>query len=384
MHVEHPYLFNFAASYSQGGYKRLHEYARWFDRNGGAWFAIHPHCEHLRAEFPTNRFFVVSQSHFKRLYDDSSYLDEIGRTIGQPELYYAYGIPLYRRFGRVNWFHLQNVLTIGTHDVPLSTFHRLKFRLLGHRFRRGFEFADVISAESSYSLGLIDMAAPQKLFLSVNGSDDELESLRGRRVDPCEDVATAVGTISYKALGESFRTFQTLQARHRDLKLTIIGDARPVPGWLRRHPDVSCRGTLARAAVIDCLRRSRFYISSTYAENSYNGAAEGAYLANESFISDIPPHRELLVGESAERIYIPGLHRPILHLLRNQLKGVNLKSWHSVVTEMIARVERERHGRNSPVEGAPEVTDQPARRLIPSARVASIRPLRKTSRARRL
>jgi glycosyltransferase involved in cell wall biosynthesis len=344
MRVAYPYLFNFAASYSQGGYKRLHEYARWFDRNGGAWFAIHPHCEHLRAEFPTNRFFVVSQSHFKRLYDDSSYLDEIGRATGQPELYYAYGIPLYHRFGRVNWFHLQNVLTVGTHEVPLSVFHRLKFRLLGNRFRRGFELADVISAESQYSLGLMEAVGPQKLFLSVNGSDDELESLHGGRIDRCDDVATAVGTISYKALGESFRIFQTLQARHPDLKLTIIGDARPVPRWLRRHPDVSCRGTLPRTAVIDCLRQSKFYISSTYVENSYNGAAEGAYLANESFISDILPHRELLVGESAEPISFPGLHRPFLHLVRDQLKGANLKSWHSVITEMIARVVRERRG----------------------------------------
>lgn len=383
MQVEHPFLFNFAASYSQGGYKRLHEYARWFDRNGGAWFAIHPRCEHLRDEFPTNRFFIVSQSHFKRLYDDSSYLDEIGRAIGQPELYYAYGIPLYRRFGRVNWFHLQNVLTAGRHEVPLSVLHRLKFRLLGNRFRRGFELADVISAESHYSLGMIEAAGPQKLFLSVNGSDDELESLQGGRIEPCNDVATAVGTISYKALGDSFRIFQALQARQPDLKLTIIGDAKPVPGWLRRHPDVSCPGTLARTAVIDCLRHSRFYISSTYVENSYNGAAEGAYLASESYISDIPPHRELLLGETAERLCILGLQRPVLHVVRNKLRGLNLKSWHSVITEMIARVARDRPG--SARAASPDSTDQPTMRLIQrSARAASTRPLRKTSRARRL
>jgi len=136
MSVAYPFLFNFAASYSQGGYKRLHEYARWFDRHGGAWFIIHPRCEHLQAAFPSNRFFIVSRSHLRRLVDDWSYLAEIGRDIGQPELYYAYGIPLYRRFGVLNWFHLQNVLTVGRHAVPLSLHHRLKFRLLGRRFRR--------------------------------------------------------------------------------------------------------------------------------------------------------------------------------------------------------------------------------------------------------
>jgi hypothetical protein len=124
------------------------------------------------------------------------------------------------------------------------------------------------------------------------------------------------------------------------------------------------------------LCQSKFYISSTYAENSYNGAAEGAFLANESYISDIPPHRELLVGESVEPISFPGLHRPVLHLARDQLKGVNLKSWHTVITEMIARVGGERRGYPLP--------DQATRRLIhPSARTAAISPLRKTSRALR-
>lgn len=52
MRIEFPFLFNFAASHSGSGYKRLHEYARWFDGNGGTTFAI-------------------------------------GRIVGRPELYYA-------------------------------------------------------------------------------------------------------------------------------------------------------------------------------------------------------------------------------------------------------------------------------------------------------
>jgi hypothetical protein len=70
MSVQHRLLFNFAASYSTGGYKRLYEYARWFDRNGGAWFVIHPRCTHLITEFPNNRCFVARQSQIERLYND--------------------------------------------------------------------------------------------------------------------------------------------------------------------------------------------------------------------------------------------------------------------------------------------------------------------------
>jgi glycosyltransferase involved in cell wall biosynthesis len=348
MRIEYPFLFNFAASYSGGGYKRLHEYARWFDGHGGTSFAIHRNCEHLRTLFPGNRYFTVAVTHFQRLYDDSSYLDEIGRITGRPELYYAYGIPLYRRFGQINWFHLQNALTMGTHQAPLSVFHRLKFRLLGSRFRRGFALADVISAESRYSLGLIDVPGSAGKFLSTNGNDDELARLAaGGRIPP-EPFATAVGTFSYKAVGESFQIFQALRDRHQGLKLLVIGDAAPVPGWLKNHPDVIMRGTLDRQEVIDILRRSKFYISATYCENSYNGAAEGAFLADESFVSDIPPHHELLQSERHELTRIAGLSRPFFHVHREQLTGVSLKSWHSIITEMISRIGYE-HSAAAPV-----------------------------------
>jgi hypothetical protein len=349
MQVEYPFLFNFSASYSQGGYKRLHEYARWFDQRGGAWFAIHPRCEHLRARFPANCYFTVARSHFRRLFDDCSYLDDIGRGIGQPQLYYAYGIPLYRRFGRMNWFHLQNVLTVGAHAVPLSVALRLKMRLLGRRFQRGFDFADIVSAESQYSLAMFETPATSRKFLSVNGNDDELACMNeGIRQLP-DDVATAVGTISYKALDDSFSLFCALREHHPNLQLFIIGEPKHVPGHLRRRSEVIIRGTLQRQAVVDTLRRSRFYLSATHVENSYNGAAEGAFLAAESFISDIPPHRELLRDEKFDTVRIAAVNRTFLHIQRDRLAGFNLKSWHSIITEMIAVAAPERGEVPAPV-----------------------------------
>jgi len=287
-HVAHPFLFNFAATYSGGGYKRLHAFCRSFATQGGAWFALHPHCLPLTEEFPGNGYFIVTHSHLQRLFDDWSYLKRIGAHIGRPQLYYAYGIPLYRRFGQVNWSHLQNVLLFGQHAVPLSAARRLKFRLLSWRFRQGFRRADVISAESAYSIGVLAAAGWRDVFLSINGSDDELEALRkptGQR----EPIATVVGTISYKALEDSYRTFKQLQQAHPGLKLVLIGEPAWIPDNLRSNPDVIVRGLLGRAAVIEYLHRSRFYISTTRVENSFNCAAEGAFLAAESYLSDIPP-----------------------------------------------------------------------------------------------
>lgn len=340
MQIEHPFLLNFSASYSGGGYKRLSAYCDWFGRHGGAWFAIHPRCEHLVEEFPGNEYFIIRQSHLKRLYDDWSYLDAIRKRIGRPELYYAYGIPLYRRLGEINWSHLQNVLLVGHHDVTLSPLLRAKLDLLGWRYRRGFARADVISAESQYSLDLLASAGWHNSFLSINGSDDELASLGGKATGERDNIATVVGTIGYKSVSDAYLVFKMLQQSSPDLRLAVIGDRNWVPRKLRSRPDVILRGLLEPRAVIECLRRSRFFICASQAENSFNCAAEGAFLAAESYISDIPPHAELFAGEAGERVRVAGLGRAMLHTHAESLRGINLRSWNSVILAMVSRAEQ--------------------------------------------
>jgi hypothetical protein len=89
--------------------------------------------------------------------------------------------------------------------------------------------------------------------------------------------------------------------------------------------------------LVDCLRKTRFYISTTRVENSYNAAAEGIFFADESYISDIGPHRELLLNAQFDTVSVPGIRQPLLHVHRHRLTGANLKSWETVVGDMIAR-----------------------------------------------
>jgi hypothetical protein len=338
MHIENAFVFNFAASYSSGGLKRLQEYAKWFDKNGGAWFVIHPLCAGLTAEFPNNRYFIAKQSRFKRLYDDCAYLPALFKSMGAaPELYYSYGIPLYSRFGRINWFHLSNVLPLDARGIPLSLSERLTFHYLGWRFRRGFRYADVISAESDSSLRLLDGEDPGKLFLSVNGSDDELNQFQERRIAGKEDMVTVVGTHRYKALEESYSLFRALKEKNSLLKLIILGNDKWVPKSLRDAKDVVIPGMIRRSQVIDYLRKTKIYISTTLVENSYNAASEAIVFADESYISDIGPHRELLLNMPFERVHVPGVSKPLLHVKREDLSGANLKTWDTVVRDMIAR-----------------------------------------------
>ncbi|MCL9683548.1 glycosyltransferase [Legionella maioricensis] len=338
--INNKFLFNFAVSYSGGGFKRLYAYAKWFNQNGGAWFIIHPMCKSLITEFPNNHFFVVSQSKLQRLFRDCDYLKELEAEIGVPNVYYSYGIPIYYKLGRLNWFHLSNVLPLGSQGIPLPLFDKLKLSYLGRRIENNFKNADIVSAESSYSLSLIKSKHPLRFFVSVNGSDDEILFYNDAKQEKKEKIAVVLGTYRYKALADSYAVFEMLHAKDNQLKLMIIGDDKKVPKSLRMNPNIILKGSLPRDKVVDYLRQAEFYISTTYIENSYNAASEGIFFAKESYISDIAPHRELVAGLHFEEVSIPNLNRPLLRLKREEISPVNLKTWDNVITEMVEHMSK--------------------------------------------
>jgi glycosyltransferase involved in cell wall biosynthesis len=344
--VEHRFLLNFAASPIGGGFKRLYEYARWFNGHGGAWFIVHPQRASLAEEFPKNGYFVARQSVVQRLVDDAAYLPDVLRQTGTPDCYYSYGIPIPRRCGHLNWFHLSNVLPLGLAGIPSPLKFRIKFGILGWKIRRRLHLADIISAESRNSLRLMGAAEDTRHVVSVNGSDDELRYLNDGRSETKENIATVVGTYWYKSLEDSYHVFDVLRRRSPGLTLVVIGDNTPqarahgmiIPDVLRGQPDVRLAGALPRTEVMQHLRRSRYYISTTRVENSWNAASEGAFFADESYLSDLGPHRELLEGTPFTEEAVPRVGRPLLHVRREQMSGANLKTWDTVVADMIVRM----------------------------------------------
>jgi len=334
------YLFNFAVSCTGGGRKRLEQYSKWFACRSGASFVAHPQCASLQSEYQANRYFFVRQSSFDRLVHDCFYLRPILAEIGTPDLYYSYGIPLYERVGRVNWFHVSNALPLHPRGVGLSLIDRLKFGLLGRRIVNALDHADVISAESRSSLRLLPRAQANRHVLSVNGCDEAISALGIADRNPREDTATVVGTYSYKALDDAYLTFEMLRERNPRLRLVVIGDEAHIPSRVRRADGVSVAGRLTSEAVIRHLRSTKHYISTSRIENSSNADVEGVFLADESYLSDIGPHRELLAGEPFERVMVPGVPRGLLHARRTRLSGRNLVSWERVMEDMLGEVGR--------------------------------------------
>lgn len=335
MQVKYKYLFNFSVSYMGGGFKRLYEYAKWFNENGGAWFIIHPRCKSLVKEFQNNHFFLVTQPGYQRIFNDCAYLSPIKKEIDSPDLYYSYGIPIYRKFGKVNWFHLSNILPLGMQGIPLSLFDRIKLSYLGRQIKRNFQNMDIISAESNYSLSLFDRGEAEKLFLSVNGSDDELMYYQSGKAHEKDNIATVLGTQKYKLLKDSYHVFEMLREYNNQLKLVIIGNLKGIPEDLRTNRNVIIKGMLTRQEVVKWLKKTKYYISTTCIENSYNASSEGVLFADESYISDIGPHRELLMNTAINYVSIPKMQQPIIHVKNKNVLATNLKTWDQINVDMI-------------------------------------------------
>jgi hypothetical protein len=333
-------LFNFSVSYSGGGYKRLYEYSKVIHSQGGAHFIIHPNCQSLVTLFPRNHYHIVKQSFLERIFEDCKYLKPIIESLGVPDLYYSYGIPIYYEIGVVNWFHLSNVLPLAPKGISSSLLSRLKAIELGRRIRKNLANASVISAESKFSLSALGSKHTQRHFLSVNGADDELKLLAKNEIYEKSNIAVVVGTYKYKALADSYQIFNELQkTTNSDLKLVIIGPKKDISAKLKGDVNVIVRGLLSREEVIECLQTARFYISTTQIENSYNAASEGIFFASESYISNIGPHQELLAQLPYSLVSIPNVEPLLIKVKRSEINGGSLLTWAQVVEQMLVKIE---------------------------------------------
>ena len=332
-------LFNFSVSYSGGGYKRLCEFSKVFNSQGGTHFIIHPNCQFLIKTFPNNHYHVIKQSFLERIFKDCKYLRPIIEKFGVPDVYYAYGIPIYFKVGVVNWFHLSNVLPLASKGISSGYLSHLKVMELGRRIRKSLANASVISAESQFSLEALGLKFRQRQFLSVNGADDELKVLAKNKVYEKSNIAVVIGTYKYKALADSYQVFKELQkTTSSDLQLVVIGPKKDIATKLTSDDNVILRGVLSREEVIECLQAARFYISTTQIENSYNAASEGIFFASESYISNIAPHKELLVGIPYTLVSIPNVKPLLIKIKRSEVNGDNLLTWAQVVEKMMAKI----------------------------------------------
>jgi hypothetical protein len=333
--------FNFSASPEGGGLKRLVETARWFNARGGALFFIHDTLKQLPiwGDLEKNAYIFLNINSRDRLLQKCHYLNDASKAFGNPKTYFSYGQPIPFGVADRNWLHISNALTL-SRSVNLPAMTRLKNCILGHQILRSLIHADICSGESEFTLDLLrkrSIGRSIDVVLAPNGIDQALVDLseKTRNVDSRVNAIT-VGTYSYKNLPATLALFKKLRSQSVTLqKLLIVGDPTLIPSHVASDLHVEILGRKSHGDVLALLAQSQAYISSSQIENSSNAALEGILLCKNSYLSDIPSHRELvrrlgLVGGDEKSNGVSDYLR-----VSGPVKNVkSLGTWDQVLTDM--------------------------------------------------
>lgn len=193
--------------------------------------------------------------------------------------------------------------------------------------------ADIISAESNFSSENLTKILKRAIFISQNGSDDEINYIATlNKISPI-NIVVSVGTYKYKDISSAFEIFKFLNSS-QNLRWVIIGSSSEVPKAILRSKNILVRENLKRSHVIRYLKYAKYYLSATKIENSFNAAAEGVFHSSISILSPIEPHREL-VGSSSFTLLNDTKFSNFLVVNRSKINPKVLKSWEVVINEML-------------------------------------------------
>ncbi len=303
MRREYDIILDFSASPVGGGLKRLLAYADYFAGSGErVLFLVHPQTEeHIAGK--TVKYEVVRRNPLARLWFDPRFVSRYG---GRSRWFFSYGIPIYGKVGDYNWLHVSNSLPFGLLSLTLDIRGFVSNFLLRERFVVCADNCSVVSGESEFTLDIYRKTTGwrRELVLLRNGME-AFEIDNGSTRLP---QAIAVGTSRYKRLDRTCAVLERMQATRRLEKLLIVGNLESIPLSVRRKPYVECLGILPREQVLQHMRQSQVFISTSEIENSSNAVLEALALCGTVVVSDIPSHRELIGNGVGQPLVVDGLH----------------------------------------------------------------------------
>ena len=329
-------LFNFSSSYSGGGLKRLEEFSKWFSNHGGASFLINERSKDIMDKYPNNKYYVPKITPLSRLLNQEDYFDFFNLKAEKFDLYYSYGIPITQKRAAINLLHISNVLPFVKGKFGHNLMNRLKFRLLQFYFLKSLSKTDILSAESEFSVSLFKDNFKKATIVSKNGSDEEIELFHNRNISiQYENYVVVLGAHKHKLIEDSYKLFQDLHRNNSDLRLKIIGDPSYIPEYILKDDIVEILGVMKRDNIMNLLLKAKYYLSTTVLENSYNAASEAIFLAEESYISAIGPHLELLQNLPYEIKKFKNIDANMIRVKSKDLDTRNLVKWEQVILDII-------------------------------------------------
>lgn len=333
------YLFNFSASHSGGGYKRLNAFSNYFDKNGGANFIVNTKLTGIEDIYKNNKYFFISENKLERFFNFSFKFKKVIDNFPELLFYYSYGIPINKKIGKLNWFHISNVLPFQFKNLYIPFKRQIELLILRIQIQKSINIPNFISVESLNSFKYFNNNnIKEKLIISVNGSDDEIAHYRcGVKKNDIQnyEYAITVGTYFYKCIDDVYKVYKKLSETKKNLYLIIVGSKNMIPKDILQDKFVIVKGILNQQDVCNLLIHSNYYITCSLIENSYNAASEGVFLSKESYISKIGPHIELLKDINYDTITNFETRLPLLKVSQSNLNVSNLKSWNSIINDML-------------------------------------------------
>ena len=335
MNRELVWLFNFSSSWGGGGLIRTIETVKWFDNNMGAYFILNDRIKDKISKYKNNKYFFISDNKAKRLFSDGYYIPKIIEEIGRPDIYFSYGIPVFKDIGKINWFHISNALTIKTKNIALPLGKRIQMWILKKRIIRSMKHTHIVTGESQFSVNLLKAQNNKNhshLFYDVlpNGYDMSLiTNFLSKKRERLYKYGITIGTYKYKKIKNALELFHELKKTNNLKKFIIIGSSDHVPKKVINDRFVEFKSNISRKELFYLLYNAEYYISASQIENSSIAALEALLLCKNIVLSNIPSHLEMLRNSKTKKLVLENSKMDFIELKNNNNKFQAL-SWEDV------------------------------------------------------
>ncbi len=339
MNKKHKWLLNFSSSTVGGGLIRILETIKWFDSNNGAYFIVNNKIKDLISMHnKNNKYFFVSDNKLKRLLSDGYYIPRIIDEIGIPDVYFSYGIPVFKKIGKINWIHISNALSLKTDKISLPLKTLIQMLILKKRIIKSISYADIATGESEFSVNLLKQEASKRNFkchydVLPNGCDiTSIKDIINKKRDLLVKYAVTIGTYKYKKIKVALELFHQIKEANNLKKFIIVGSANNIPRSVINDKFVEILPSISRENLLNLLYNAEYYISTSQIENSSNAVLEALLLSKNIILSNIPSHNEMLKNFKTKTIT---LNNKEFHALKNiDNNKIEAISWVGVSKKM--------------------------------------------------
>ncbi len=331
------WLFNFSSSWSGGGLIRTMETVKWFDNNFGGNFIINDKIKSEVSRYnKRNKYFFISDNKIKRLVSDGYYIHEIISEIGRPDIYFSYGIPVFKNIADINWFHISNALTLKTKNISLPIITKVQMWILKKRIIKSMKNTHIVTGESEFSLNLLKKENNISCYYEVlpNGYDISLlEDILNKKREQNYKYGITIGTFKYKKIEVALELFHEIRESYNLEKFIIIGAHSHLPKSIINDKFVEFKSNISREELFSLLYNSEYYISASQIENSSIAALEALLLSKNVILSDIPSHKEMINKFKTKKVSIKNSEASFI-MLENSNEKYNAIPWTNVCEKL--------------------------------------------------